>query len=146
MSEPTLVPIAYDQFVAGVQAVAAALDASGWTPDHIVGIGRGGLVQTSIQLNQVSVVDSSTLAGANGFVEAWWNNTQSSPSQAAILSAFQSGISAVTSTSTAEASSEATMIDLRPHASDKPPANSIANASTPVVNDSDIAAPASLTP
>jgi len=35
---------------------------------------------------------------------------------------------------------------LRPQASESPPANSIANASTPVVSDSDIAAAASLTP
>ena len=44
MSQPDLVPIAYEQFVADVQAVAAAIEASGWKPDHIVGIGRGGLV------------------------------------------------------------------------------------------------------
>ena len=61
-------------------------------------------------------------------------------------SAVQSGIIAVTSTSTAELSSEATISDLRPHASDSAPANSIANASTPVVSDNDSAAPASLTP
>jgi uncharacterized protein len=44
MSPPELSPVGYDQFVADVHAVAAALAGDGWTPDHIVGIGRGGLV------------------------------------------------------------------------------------------------------
>ena len=61
-------------------------------------------------------------------------------------SAVQSGITAVTSTSTADDSSDTAITDLRPHASDSAPANSIANASTPVVSDNDSAAPASLTP
>lgn len=42
---PIFTPIAHDQFVADVQALAAALaDAPDWTPDYIIGIGRGGLV------------------------------------------------------------------------------------------------------
>jgi hypothetical protein len=60
--------------------------------------------------------------------------------------AYQFGINAVSSTSTAEESSDATITDLRPQASDTPPANSMANASTPVVNDSDSALTAALTP
>lgn len=41
---PKLTPIEYDRFVADVQAIAAAITADNWTPDFIVGIGRGGLV------------------------------------------------------------------------------------------------------
>ena len=41
---PDLASIAYPEFVADVQVVSAALEADGWKPDHIVGIGRGGLV------------------------------------------------------------------------------------------------------
>jgi len=44
MSEPELSPIAYSDFVADVIAIADALEADDWQPDHIVGIGRGGLV------------------------------------------------------------------------------------------------------
>lgn len=41
---PELYPITHDAFVADVQAVADKLAADDWTPDYIVGIGRGGLV------------------------------------------------------------------------------------------------------
>ncbi|NIJ07691.1 hypoxanthine phosphoribosyltransferase [Sphingomonas vulcanisoli] len=68
MSQPTLVTVPHDQFVADVQVVAAAIEASGWRPDHIVGIGRGGLVpgaylshRTGISL--LSVDHSSGLPG-----------------------------------------------------------------------------------
>ncbi len=44
MPVPALSPIAYDEFVADVHAIADALKADGWQPDYIVGIGRGGLV------------------------------------------------------------------------------------------------------
>ena len=41
---PIFTPVNETQLVADVRTLAAALAASGWTPDHIVGIGRGGLV------------------------------------------------------------------------------------------------------
>ena len=41
---PRLSYIAYERFVADVQAIAQALEAGAWTPDFIVGVGRGGLV------------------------------------------------------------------------------------------------------
>lgn len=44
MDEPELSPIGYGEFVSDVHALADALKADGWRPDHIVGIGRGGLV------------------------------------------------------------------------------------------------------
>jgi len=65
---PQLTPIAYDTFVADVQAIAAALGKDGWLPDFIVGIGRGGLVpgaylshRTGIPM--LSVDYSSRVAG-----------------------------------------------------------------------------------
>jgi hypoxanthine phosphoribosyltransferase len=44
MAEPELSPIAYGEFVSDVHAIADALRADHWRPDHLVGIGRGGLV------------------------------------------------------------------------------------------------------
>jgi len=45
MSEtPTLTPFAQDDMLAGIGAIAATLQASGWMPDYMVGLGRGGLV------------------------------------------------------------------------------------------------------
>jgi uncharacterized protein len=45
MSGPTLTPIGYEQFLADVAALAAAIRAdASWQPEFIVGIGRGGLV------------------------------------------------------------------------------------------------------
>ncbi|UAK26372.1 phosphoribosyltransferase [Sphingomonas nostoxanthinifaciens] len=44
MTDPQLAPIPYEEFVAGVHALADALAAETWRPDYIVGIGRGGLV------------------------------------------------------------------------------------------------------
>jgi hypothetical protein len=41
---PTFTPIGHDQFVADVRALAAQLAADDWTPDFLIGIGRGGLV------------------------------------------------------------------------------------------------------
>ena len=40
---PVFTPIGHDDFVADVHALAAGIAASGWTPDFIIGIGRGGL-------------------------------------------------------------------------------------------------------
>jgi hypoxanthine phosphoribosyltransferase len=44
MADPELSPIAYGEFVSDVHAIADALKADHWRPDHLVGIGRGGLV------------------------------------------------------------------------------------------------------
>ncbi|WP_294391140.1 phosphoribosyltransferase family protein [uncultured Sphingomonas sp.] len=44
MTGPEFAPISHEAFLADVHAVAEALDAGGWRPDHIVGVGRGGLV------------------------------------------------------------------------------------------------------
>jgi len=41
---PTFTPISHEQFVADVRALAAQLAADEWTPDFLIGIGRGGLV------------------------------------------------------------------------------------------------------
>ncbi len=44
MREPDLFFVPYDDFLADVQALAAALEGDRRRPDYIVGIGRGGLV------------------------------------------------------------------------------------------------------
>ena len=41
---PVFTPIGHEQFVADVRALAEQLSADHWTPDFLIGIGRGGLV------------------------------------------------------------------------------------------------------
>lgn len=41
---PVFTPISHEQFVADVKALAEQLSADHWTPDFLIGIGRGGLV------------------------------------------------------------------------------------------------------
>jgi hypoxanthine phosphoribosyltransferase len=40
---PVFAPIDHDAFVAAIETLAAGLRTSGWVPDFIIGIGRGGL-------------------------------------------------------------------------------------------------------
>jgi hypoxanthine phosphoribosyltransferase len=67
-AEPQLFAIGHDAFLADVQAVAAKLAADAWTPDYIVGIGRGGLVPAvylshKTDLPMLSIDHSSKLPG-----------------------------------------------------------------------------------
>lgn len=43
-AEPTLHYLPYERFLEEVETLARALEADAWTPDFLVGIGRGGLV------------------------------------------------------------------------------------------------------
>lgn len=71
MADPILVPISYEQFVADVQALAAAIEASGWRPDHIVGIGRGGLVPGAYLSHRtgISLLSVDHSSGVPGFAD-----------------------------------------------------------------------------
>lgn len=71
MSQPTLLPISHDQFVADVQAVATMIEASGWRPDHIVGIGRGGLVPGAYLSHRmgISLLSVDHSSGVSGFAD-----------------------------------------------------------------------------
>jgi hypoxanthine phosphoribosyltransferase len=65
---PTLTPIPYDDFVADVRAIAAALAAGDWLPDFLIGIGRGGLVpgaylSHATGINLLSVDHSAKVPG-----------------------------------------------------------------------------------
>jgi len=42
--QPDLFYIPYESFLAGVEALAAKLEQDNWSPDYLVGVGRGGLV------------------------------------------------------------------------------------------------------
>jgi len=53
--------------------------------------GPTGIDHQSLSVVQLSSVTSGTLAGVNGLIVPWWNNSQASPSQTAILNAFHSG-------------------------------------------------------
>lgn len=44
MTAPAFAPVGHDDLVADIGAVADRLTESGWRPDFVVGIGRGGLV------------------------------------------------------------------------------------------------------
>ena len=71
MSKPDLSFIAYPAFVNDVQAVAAALEADGWRPDHIVGIGRGGLVPAAYLSHRtgISLLSVDYSSGVPSFAE-----------------------------------------------------------------------------
>ena len=66
---PELAPVAYSDFVADVHAIAAALEADDWRPDHIVGIGRGGLVPGAYLSHRtgISLLSVDYSSGVPGF-------------------------------------------------------------------------------
>ncbi len=69
MTELSFIP--YPEFVADVQAVAAALREDGWKPDHIVGIGRGGLVPAAYLSHRtgISLLSVDYSSGVPSFAE-----------------------------------------------------------------------------
>jgi hypoxanthine phosphoribosyltransferase len=71
MTQPDLAFIPYPEFVNDVQAVAAALEADGWKPDHIVGIGRGGLVPAAYLSHRtgISLLSVDYSSGVPSFAE-----------------------------------------------------------------------------
>ena len=71
MTQPDLSFIPYPEFVADVQAVAAALEADRWKPDHIVGIGRGGLVPAAYLSHRtgISLLSVDYSSGVPSFAE-----------------------------------------------------------------------------
>ena len=73
MTTPELAPVAYDTFVADIHAVADALVADGWTPDHIVGIGRGGLVPGGIWRSNVCEIDVTCAVAVRMSAPGWKN-------------------------------------------------------------------------
>jgi len=66
---PTLHYISFEQFLADVEAVASQLEAGGWRPDFLVGVGRGGLVPACFLSHRLDIgllsVDHSS--GEHGF-------------------------------------------------------------------------------
>jgi uncharacterized protein len=71
MTAPELAFVPYPEFVADVQAVAAALEGDGWKPDHIVGIGRGGLVPAAYLSHRtgISLLSVDYSSGVPSFAE-----------------------------------------------------------------------------
>jgi hypoxanthine phosphoribosyltransferase len=69
--QPALVAIPYAQFVADVQAIAAAIEASEWLPTHIVGVGRGGLVPGAYLSHRtgISLLSVDHSSGVPGFAD-----------------------------------------------------------------------------
>lgn len=65
---PIFTPIPYENFVADVRAIAAAMADDDWQPDFLIGIGRGGLVpgaylSHATGINLLSVDHSAKLYG-----------------------------------------------------------------------------------
>lgn len=52
---PELVYISHETFVADVLAVADRVEAGGWLPDFLVGIGRGGLVPAAYLSHRLAI-------------------------------------------------------------------------------------------
>lgn len=71
MREPQLSYIPYPEFVADIHAVAEALKQDGWRPDHLVGIGRGGLVPAAYLSHRtgISLLSVDHSSGVPGFAE-----------------------------------------------------------------------------
>ena len=71
MARPELSLIDQADFVADVRAIADALEKDAWRPDHIVGIGRGGLVPGAYLSHRIGIsllsVDHSS--GVPGFAD-----------------------------------------------------------------------------
>lgn len=71
MTRPDLFYIPYDRFVEDVVTVARQIEADGWRPDFLVGIGRGGLVPAAYLSHRLGIamlsVDISS--GVAGFAE-----------------------------------------------------------------------------
>jgi hypoxanthine phosphoribosyltransferase len=76
MTEPELAYIPYPEFVADVHAVAEALQRDGWRPDHIVGIGRGGLVPAVYLSHRtgISLLSVDYSSGVPSFAEELMEN------------------------------------------------------------------------
>ncbi len=47
MSQPTLTYIPHEDFLASIRTLADQVDASGWRPSFVIGVGRGGLVPST---------------------------------------------------------------------------------------------------
>jgi uncharacterized protein len=67
-ASPTLRYISHDDFLRDVEGVAAAIDGSGWRPDFLVGIGRGGLIPAAylshrLDIPMLSIDHSSKVFG-----------------------------------------------------------------------------------
>ncbi|HEX8446606.1 MAG TPA: phosphoribosyltransferase domain-containing protein [Sphingomonas sp.] len=52
---PIFATVSQDDFLAGIQALSAQLGAGDWRPDHLVGVGRGGLVPATFLSHAVDI-------------------------------------------------------------------------------------------
>jgi xanthine phosphoribosyltransferase len=70
-AEPTLAYIAYDDFLADIDAVAAKIQVDPWQADFLVGIGRGGLVPTAFLSHRLDIpmLSIDVSSGEPGFAD-----------------------------------------------------------------------------
>lgn len=93
---------AFAQYILGTPN--STLNSDGWalTASTMTGVygaitssanfGPGAIDTRSVSVTNLSSITSGTLAGINGLMVPWWNNSQSAPYQSAVISAFQSGM------------------------------------------------------
>lgn len=82
----------------------ATLDNAGWSlsSDYLSSFrvaitnpsnfGPAGIVSTSISITDLSAAAPDNLMGLNGFMSAWWDNSQSTSNVPAVVSAFRGGM------------------------------------------------------
>jgi xanthine phosphoribosyltransferase len=70
-AQPVLLYLPYERFLEEVETLAKAIEADAWTPDFLVGIGRGGLVPAAYLSHRTGIpmlsVDHSS--GEAGFAD-----------------------------------------------------------------------------
>ena len=70
-AEPVLLYLPYERFLEEVETLAKAIEADDWTPDFLVGVGRGGLVPAAYLSHRTAIpmlsVDHSS--GEAGFAD-----------------------------------------------------------------------------
>ena len=54
--------------------------------------GPSGTIHRTVSLVDLTTVTPTSLAGLNGFMEPWWNISQSAPYQTTVINAFRSGM------------------------------------------------------
>ena len=71
VDQPELFYVRYEEFLAGVEALARSLENDHWQPDFLVGVGRGGLVPAAYLSHRTGIamlsVDHSS--GEAGFAD-----------------------------------------------------------------------------
>ncbi len=74
--QPELFYVGYDAFLAGVEELGSKLEAGGWRPDFLVGVGRGGLVPAAYlsHRNDIPMLSVDLSSGEPSFADELLGN------------------------------------------------------------------------